>query len=297
MDLSEHGTSSDGTPETLDKRLFVQLLVFDIEPSSGPRAMVSALSRRLGEKRIEAVIYADVNDPRGIGRLTWAEDPSQILDQVHPLLGGKRFAALTPRPGWVMLGRTSGPGGDEGLENWLIERPRNTILREDLTWAAWFPLRRTGEFNLMAEKDRGAIIKEQQDLVKNYGAADLVHHVRLACHGMDAEDNDTVVGLAASSLHPISHLVQAMRGTKGASSYTLKMGPFFVGRKIWQNPERLVSAQPEQSAEADAPAAADGAASSDEHSETVDDFVPIDETGEQPPVDGGDAADDSSAGE
>lgn len=237
MDLSEKGVSADGTPETLDKRLFVQLQVFDIEPAAGPRAMVSALSRRLREKGIHGVIYADANDHRGIGLLTWAEDPGQLLDTVHPLLGGKRFSALTPRPGWAMLGRTYASGHEQGLEHWLLARPRDHILRGDLTWAVWYPLRRNGEFNLLDGKAKGEVLREHGTIGKSYGDADLVHDVRLACHGMDAEDNDFVIGLTAASLHPISHVVQAMRGTAQTARYIEKMGPFFVGRKIWQNPE------------------------------------------------------------
>jgi len=36
------------------------------------------------------------------------------------------------------------------------------------------------------------------------------------------------------ALHPLSHLVQAMRRTIQTSEYIEKLGPFFVGHAIWQ---------------------------------------------------------------
>ena len=54
--------------------------------------------------------------------------------------------------------------------------------------------------------------------------------MRLACHGLDANDNDFVIGLLGHSLHPLSHVVQHMRKTVQTSQYIEKMGPFFVGR-------------------------------------------------------------------
>ena len=62
-----------------------------------------------------------------------------------------------------------------------------------------------------------------------YGQQDLGHDVRLACHGLDEGDNEFVIGLIGKDLHPLSHLVQAMRKTRQTSEYIEKMGPFFVG--------------------------------------------------------------------
>jgi chlorite dismutase len=62
-----------------------------------------------------------------------------------------------------------------------------------------------------------------------YGAQGLAHDIRLACHGLDAGDNEFVIGLVGPTLHPLSHLVQAMRRTRQTSEYIAKMGPFFVG--------------------------------------------------------------------
>ena len=68
-----------------------------------------------------------------------------------------------------------------------------------------------------------------------YGRRDLAHDVRLACHGLDAEDNEFVIGLVSDNLHRCSHLVQRMRSTVQTSEYIVKMGPFFVGHARWQS--------------------------------------------------------------
>jgi chlorite dismutase len=44
--------------------------------------------------------------------------------------------------------------------------------------------------------------------------------------------------LAAHELHPLSHLVQAMRKTVQTSQYIHTLGPFFVGHALWQSPLR-----------------------------------------------------------
>ena len=52
---------------------------------------------------------------------------------------------------------------------------------------------------------------------------------------MDKNDNDFVIGLMGKELYPLSACIQAMRKTRQTSTYIEKMGPFFVGRAIWQH--------------------------------------------------------------
>jgi chlorite dismutase len=59
--------------------------------------------------------------------------------------------------------------------------------------------------------------------------------VRLACHGLDAKDNEFVIGLIGKELHPLSHVVQSMRSTRQTSEFISQMGPFFVGRAIFRH--------------------------------------------------------------
>jgi len=57
----------------------------------------------------------------------------------------------------------------------------------------------------------------------------------LACHGLDAHDNEFVIGLIGKALHPLSHVVQSMRKTKQTARYISQMGPFFVGHTAWMS--------------------------------------------------------------
>jgi chlorite dismutase len=69
-----------------------------------------------------------------------------------------------------------------------------------------------------------------------YGRADLAHDIRLACHGLDRNDNEFLVGLVGADLYPLSRIVQDMRKTQQTSRYMQSLGPFFVGRACWQSP-------------------------------------------------------------
>ena len=96
-------------------------------------------------------------------------------------------------------------------------------------WHVWYPLRRKGAFAKLEPIDQGHILREHAALGMAYGQQELAHDVRLACHGIDAGDNEFVIGLVGKDLHPLSHLVQAMRKTRQTSEFIEKMGPFFVG--------------------------------------------------------------------
>jgi chlorite dismutase len=100
----------------------------------------------------------------------------------------------------------------------------------------WYPLRRTGAFARLSPQEQGTIIREHSVIGRAYGEADLVHDVRLACHGLDVHDNDFVIGLIGRDLHPLSHIVQRMRTTAQTSQYLQTLGPFFVGHAVWQAP-------------------------------------------------------------
>jgi chlorite dismutase len=67
-----------------------------------------------------------------------------------------------------------------------------------------------------------------------YGRAGHGTDIRLACHGLDKNDNDFVVALLGPELYPLSSIVQRMRKTKQTSLHLEKLGPFFIGRALWQ---------------------------------------------------------------
>jgi chlorite dismutase len=184
------------------------------------------------------VLYHDVNDPRGVAVLGMSEDPAFFVGRFRDLLNAGRFDELRLKPELTMIGRTYASGFEGDLDEWLLRRPRRTALNPAWPWAIWYPLRRTGSFARLSLQEQGTIIREHSVLGRAYGEADLAHDVRLACHGLDTHDNDFVIGLMGRELHPLSHLVQAMRKTVQTSQYLQTLGPFFVGHALWQSPPR-----------------------------------------------------------
>jgi len=211
-----------------DRRLWMQLQV--LGGCGDPKPLVRALEA----SRLEAVLYQDVNDPRGVGLLAIHEDPTFFVNGLRSLLTAEPFAGLVLRPDLTMLGRTYSSGFEPDLEDWLLHRPRRTALNPAWPWAIWYPLRRAGAFARLSPEEQGAVIREHSVLGHAYGDADLAHDIRLACHGVDVHDNDFVIGLVGRDLHPLSHLIQAMRKTVQTSQYLQTLGPFFVGHVLWR---------------------------------------------------------------
>lgn len=228
VDVRERGANQ----QVSERRLWMQLQVFG--GCADPKPLVGALEAA----RAEAVLYADVNDPRGVGLLTLSEDPASFVTGLRDVLNTDPFATLSLRPELTMFGRTYSSGFEADLEEWLLRRPRRTALNPAWPWAIWYPLRRSGAFARLAPQEQGGIIREHGTIGHAYGDADLAHDIRLACHGVDAHDNDFVIGLIGRELHPLSHLVQAMRKTAQTSQYLQTLGPFFIGHALWQSGAR-----------------------------------------------------------
>ncbi len=232
VDLNERGSDKTGAPVVMDRRLFMQFLGFECDD---PAATLPTLTRLLREHSVPSVVYEDVQHPRGLAVLTFSEQPADFPTKVRPILGGPELAGLRLRPELSMLGRTYSTGFEQDLEYWLLSRPRETVLNPLWPWAIWYPLRRVGPFERLDPRERGQIMREHGGIGRAYGSQDLAHDVRLACHGLDQADNDFVIGLLGKDLHPLSHVVQAMRQTRQTAEYMDKMGPFFVGRAIFWN--------------------------------------------------------------
>ncbi|MBM4373629.1 MAG: chlorite dismutase family protein [Deltaproteobacteria bacterium] len=231
--LERSSVPRDGQPQEMNRRLFMQLLAFRCPSDTAPRELASALGAALDAAGASAVLYEDVNDPLGLALLSWSEDPTDFVDRVRPVLGMSEFRTLTFRPELTMLGRTYATGYEDRLDFWLLEKPVNNVRNPEWPWAVWYPLRRTGAFARLPGKDQGGILREHAVIGRAYGEAELAYDVRLACHGLDAHDNDFVIGLIGKTLHPLSHVVQTMRKTRQTSEFIEQMGPFFVGRRIW----------------------------------------------------------------
>ncbi|MGH9481104.1 MAG: chlorite dismutase family protein [Terriglobales bacterium] len=223
-DLSEKGAKQ----QVSDRRLFMQLLAF------GGCRITPGLVRALTSWEIEGVLYEDVNDPGGVALLTWSDDPAFFATELRRRLQYPPFNQLTLRPEFTLLGRTYALGHEPDLSDWLLDRPRRSATNPEWPWAVWYPLRRSGGFQALAPEEQTAILREHGAIGHAFGTAGYAQDIRLACFGLDRNDNDFVIGLAGAGLHPLSACVQAMRKTRQTANFIQQMGPFFIGRAVWQ---------------------------------------------------------------
>ncbi len=229
VDLSEKGRSSSGEVLRSDRRLFMQFVSFgDVKDRD-------QLAAALESAKIPGVLYQDINDPRGVGLVTYSESPDFMVDDLRLFLQQPPFADLTPKPEHTMLGRTYAIGYESDLEETLITRPRNRITDPELRWGIWYPLRRAGSFEQLSTQEQNVILAEHGGIGRAFGRAHLGYDIRLACHGLDKYDNDFVVGLLGPELYPLSMIVQRMRKTKQTSLHLERLGPFFIGKVVWQS--------------------------------------------------------------
>jgi chlorite dismutase len=229
IDVIEYGGKRDGVRQAIDRRLFMQLIAFDAPPGRTADETGKRIAELCKGQRVPAVVYADTTSPRGLGLLTWSEDPAHFVRKVRPLFAEDGLAQAQLRPELAMIGRTYATGHEPDLEWTLLKRPVENVTREDYRWHVWYPLRRTAAFARLDPHEQSQILREHAQIGMAYGAQELAHDVRLACYGLDAADNEFVIGLVGRDLHPLSHLIQAMRKTRQTSEFVDKMGPFFVG--------------------------------------------------------------------
>ncbi|MCH2109498.1 MAG: chlorite dismutase family protein [Polyangiaceae bacterium] len=232
LDLRERGAAIDGEPQRLDHRLFMQLLVLDLD-NAGPQD-AHLFGEVIHKAGMSVVIYEDVNQPKSFGILTFSTEPKDFTEKTRAALRSPDLPDYRVRNEMTMLGRAYSTGYEPDLEYWMVRRPQETVLNGDWPWAIWYPLRRGGHFEKLEPREKGGILREHAEIGKQYGHQDLAHDVRLACHGLDANDNEFVIGLMGKNLHPLSHVVQRMRRTRQTSEYITQMGPFFVGRAVYQ---------------------------------------------------------------
>jgi chlorite dismutase len=232
LDLREKGGAKDGVPQFSNRRLFMQLTAF------GGCRDTHKLLGALGGTGVDCVLYEELNDPTGVAVLAMSEDPGLLISKLRRDLNSGPFAELTVKPEFSMLGRTYALGYEPKLEDWLLDRPRRVVTDPAQPWAIWYPLRRTGAFSRLPRPEQMQILKEHGTIGRQFGDAGVAADVRLACHGLDKNDNDFVIGLIGKELHPLSALVETMRPTVQTSQYIQNLGPFFVGRAIWHTPQK-----------------------------------------------------------
>jgi chlorite dismutase len=227
LDLAEKGRRG-GQVISLDRRLFMKFTAF------GGCADADDAIAALEEDGVDGALYLDANDPQGIGLIATAEDPEYFVTTLRALFNRKPFAALEHKAELDMLGRTYSIGYEPDLEDTLFTKPRSKILNPAHRWAVWYPLQRSKKFQTLPADHQRRILAEHGSLAKRYGAGGHAADVRLACHGLDKNDNDFIVGLLGPNLHPLSAVVQEMRKTEQTSQYLDSLGPFFVGKAVWQ---------------------------------------------------------------
>jgi len=229
LELRERSRTRDGETHLLDRRLFFQLLAF-----TGARSS-AALRGALERSGASAVLYEDLADPAGVAVLTLAERPEILVEELRPLYNEDPFTELVARPELTMIGRTYSLGFEDDLEEALLARPRRRVLDPANRWAIWYPLRRAPRFEQLDAAEQHQIMAEHGSVARAFGQAGVVADVRLSCHGLDRHDNDFVIGLLGPELAPLSKLVQAMRKTRQTAEFLDRIGPFFVGRAVWQS--------------------------------------------------------------
>jgi chlorite dismutase len=228
VDIAEKGRTATGDVISSHRRLYMQFMAF------GNVKNTASLTGALESDGIPGALYVDINDPHGVGLVTYSESPDYFVSELRAFLNGAPFADLTPKPEFTMLGRTYAIGYESDLEETLITRPRSRVLDPQLPWAIWYPLRRAGSFEQLSVQEQNVILAEHGGIGRAFGRAHLGYDIRLVCHGLDKHDNDFVVGLIGPELTPLSMIVQRMRKTKQTSLHLERLGPFFVGKVLWQ---------------------------------------------------------------
>ena len=225
LDIREVGAPIDGKPQVSDLRLFLQLHVF------GGCSDLKPIIETLEKGSLNAVLYDDLNHPTGIGVLFMAEDPAVLMTASRTLLlKAQDTPDLLYRSEMTMTGRTYSSGREPNLEEWLLNKPRQNVLNPDFPWAIWYPLRRKPEFYRLEHRERGRILGEHAMLGRSYATGGYASDIRLACFGLDTNDNEFVIGLVGPELYPLSRLIQDMRQTEQTTKYIESLGPFFIGK-------------------------------------------------------------------
>jgi chlorite dismutase len=228
LELAEKGRRA-GKEISLDRRLFMKFTAF------GGCLDAHAAIKALEEEGVVGALYLDANDPKGIGLMVAAEDPEYFVTNLRRVLNHRPFAEYTHKAEFDMLGRTYSIGYENDLEDTLFTKPRGKLVNPEYQWAVWYPLQRAKKFQTLPADHQRRILAEHGTLAKRYGAGGHAADVRLACHGLDKNDNDFIVGLLGPRLHPLSAVVQEMRKTEQTSQYLDSLGPFFIGRVAWQS--------------------------------------------------------------
>ena len=236
-ELREVGAPNGEERQYMSKRLYMQLRVLDIDMKQISKSFDDFVEtvKKLFAK-IPCVLYKDSSSSNSIGLLVWSEDPSLFTDEVSRALTHSSIAGkFSERPGWTMFGKTYSNGHEKDLNEYLFKKPIRTVMHDNWEWALWYPLRRRGPFYIQPPADQCRMLLHHAAIGKAFSDVGAAHDVRLKCFGMDALDNEYVVGIIGDDLHGLSRVVEEMRKTRHTAEFLESLGPFFVGKKIWSN--------------------------------------------------------------
>jgi hypothetical protein len=228
LDLSEKGRNK-GEVISLNRRLFMKFTAF------GGCTDIAPVAAALEASGLTGALYVDANDHRGIGVVISSEDPDCFINEMRQLFSQPPFAELEHKPEFDMLGRTYSIGYEPDLVETLLRKPVQKLTNPETPWAVWYPLQRAKGFYRLPHEQQMKILSEHGNLAHRYAAGGNANDLRLACHGLDRNDNDFVVGLIGPNLHPLSAVVQEMRKTEQTAQYLDSLGPFFIGKAVWQS--------------------------------------------------------------
>lgn len=228
LDLSEKGRNK-GEVISLNRRLFMKFTAF------GGCTDIAPVIKALDASGLTGALYVDANDHRGIGVVISSEDPDCFINEMRELFSQPPFADLVHKPEFDMLGRTYSIGYEPDLVDTLLRKPVHKLTNPETPWAVWYPLQRAKGFYRLPHDQQMKILSEHGNLAHRYAAGGNANDLRLACHGLDRNDNDFVVGLIGPRLHPLSAVVQEMRKTEQTAQYLDSLGPFFIGKAVWQS--------------------------------------------------------------
>jgi len=229
-DVRERGAGG----QHADRRLFMQLQV--LGGCADPKPLVTTLET----SRLEAVLYQDVNDPRGVGVLAMSEDPTALVGAYRDLLNTEPFAGLSLRRELTMLGRTYAAGFEQDLEEWLFLRPRRTVLNSAWPWAIWYPLRRHGGVRAPLAEEQGEIIpRATRSSAARTATPTSPTMSRLACHGLDVHDTTFVIGLHRPRAPPAVAPGADDAQDAQTRSISRRLGPSSSGTCAAERPRRV----------------------------------------------------------
>ena len=163
-----------------------------------------------------------------------AENPEYFVSDLRTLFSRRPFEGLVHKPEFDMLGRTYSIGYEQDLEETLFKRPLSKMLDAE---------EHLGRSGIRSSAPRSSTrcrrsisARSSRSMARSRTAT---RAMRTTSASRATASTRTITtsssGLVGAQLHPLSAIVQEMRKTEQTSQYLDSLGPFFVGRAIWQS--------------------------------------------------------------